>query len=352
MVAGEYAVLEPNQQLIVTAVNRFIYVTIKASPKNRLTLENFKLNQMKWKHINNEILLDVEDDRTSFVRAAMEVTLNYLSEQSLPIKPISITVKSELDDDSGVKYGLGSSAAVVTGVVSALLTKFCPEKSTDELVFKLAAIAHVNVQKSGSGADIAASTYGGMLQYSSFQAEWLLDKIEQFQRITDLVNTEWEFLTIKKLHFPDRWKMLVGWTGYPASTVNLVGKIAIYKLNKPTEFKQFITDSSQAVDQILLGIEDQDLELFYKGITANRQCLAKMGERAQVDIETTLLKKLSDIAIKFEGAGKLSGAGGGDCGIAFSSSHEQLINIKQTWRKAGIKPLQITKYPHGAMNIY
>lgn len=352
MIAGEYAVLEPNQQLIVTAVNRFIYVTVNSSRENLLTVENFELTNLKWKYQDNKIKADVEDGRTSFVRAAMEVTLTYLLEQSIHVEPISINIKSELDDEnSGLKYGLGSSAAVVTGVVSAILTKFSRTKPSNDVVFKLAAIAHVKTQGSGSGADIAASTYGGVLHYSSFQANWLLDKLELNHSISNLIESNWEFLYVEQIDFPKNWHMIVGWTGTPASTAKLVDKILKLNSNESDQFQQFLTNSSQAVKTIIQGIVNRNVELFYQGIKQNRNCLATIGKQAKVNIETPLLKELSDIATNYGGAGKLSGAGGGDCGIAFSTSADQIERIKRAWSSAGIKPLQIKQYPCGVTKL-
>ena len=48
MVAGEYAVLEPHQPLIVMAVRRYVYVTIEKSKTNELHLTDFDLMNISW----------------------------------------------------------------------------------------------------------------------------------------------------------------------------------------------------------------------------------------------------------------------------------------------------------------
>src|SRR5690625_7706145 len=96
----------------------------------------------------------------------MEIALTFLQENNVSWHPFSLSIKSELDDEqSGRKYGLGSSAAVTTAAISVILQAFAPTLATKEVIFKLAAITHINIQGSGSGADIAASTYGGVLAY-------------------------------------------------------------------------------------------------------------------------------------------------------------------------------------------
>src|SRR5699024_11854730 len=94
-----------------------------------------------------------------------------------------------------------------------------------ELIFKLASIAHVKIQGNGSGADIAASTYGGVLEYTSFQAEWLLKEIEQTSNIVELVEKEWKYLSINVTAFPPEVDIVVGWTGKTDSTKSYVNDI-------------------------------------------------------------------------------------------------------------------------------
>lgn len=351
MVAGEYAVLEPHQSLIVTAVDRFVYIHISESERNLLTLVDFQLHNIRWEFKDQEVFLDTTERRSNFVRAAMAVTLNYLQEKNIALRPISLSVYSELDDDSGNKYGLGSSAAVVTGVVTALLTEFLAKEPERELIFKLSAIAHVKVQGTGSGADIAASTYGGMLEYRSFQADWLLDQLKRESSATALVQKEWKFLHIKKLSFPKEWKMIVGWTGSPASTAKLVPEILAYKDVNPEAFREFVEKSSRAVLTILTGINQRNFDQFSQGIQMNHKALSKIGKLAGVPIETPKLYELQKVSSLYQSPGKLSGAGGGDCGIAFTVKKDNIPLIKRNWEKAGIKFLEMTHWPYGVSRL-
>jgi len=347
MVAGEFAVLEPYQNLIVMAVDRFVYVTAEDSDENLLTLENFGLHHLRWENQNHGVHIDSKDKRVNFVEQAISVVSVYLREQSIPMTPFSLKIKSELDEE-GVKYGLGSSAAVVTAVITVILKRYLTDIPPPKLIFKLASISHVKTQGNGSGADIAASTYGGFLQYSSFQADWLLDELSRASTLTSLVKKDWKYLTIKKVEFPRNLSVCVGWTGQPASTAKLVDEILELKREKPAQFQQFLMDSQRAVDEILNGVTNgSNLDLL-EGIRKNRYCLATIGEIAGIEIETDLLAKLAELAEQFEGAGKLSGAGGGDCGIAFIPSAEQAVELLKTWESVGIQPLSIQPYLKGA----
>lgn len=348
MVAGEFAVLEPYQRLVVMAVDRFVHATISASTENQLTLEDFELENLHWTHRYQQINIESTNQHINFVEEAMLIACDYLYEQSITPDPFTLHIKSELDDVSGKKYGLGSSAAVVTAVVTAILTKHLNNKPAPDLIFKLASIAHVKTQGNGSGADIAASTYGGILQYTSFQAEWLLDKLKDMGKLSDLIEEKWVYLSVKRIQLPENIHICIGWTGTPASTANLVDKILSLKVDQPEQFQQFLIDSAKAVDTFLRGVEKEDIPSLLKGIEKNRRCLAMLGTHANVVIETSRLRDLAILANKFDGAGKLSGAGGGDCGIAFIPMKEKIGPLQQAWEEAGIKPLSMNIFPRGA----
>jgi phosphomevalonate kinase len=345
MVAGEYAVLEPYHTLVVTAVNRFVYIQIEQSDKNKVSLTDFNLHHLSWHFEDGKIIVDHTDHRLDFVKKAKEVTFRYLQEIGVPVHPVAIAVTSELDDDSGIKYGLGSSAAVTTGIVQAILEHFLGDKPSKLMIFKLASIAHVMTQGNGSGADIAASTYGGVLAYTSFQAEWLLNKMKEITKVSRLVESEWLYLSIQQIQFPDETKMLVGWTGKAASTKELVHHIKLLRETRPGVYGQFLQHSQTAVAKVVQGMKGNDRALFFTGMEENRIALSELGEAASVQIETVALLRLSVCAATVGGAGKLSGAGGGDCGIAFiptKTTAESLLHEK--WIVEGIKPLDLTSY--------
>ncbi|GGJ95994.1 phosphomevalonate kinase [Lentibacillus kapialis] len=348
MVAGEFAVLEKHQKLVVMAVNRFVYATLKESSENRLTLETFDLNEMEWQYEANTVHIKTSDRRVRFVEDAMAVVYTYLKEHNVTPAPFHLSIRSELDDASGTKYGLGSSAAVVTSVAAAILSKFLPETPSEKLIFKLAAIAHVKTQGSGSGADVAASSYGGFLQYASFQADWLLETYYETDSITGLVNKDWPYFHVQPIKLPNDLYMCIGWTGTPASTHDLVQGISSLKTTDHVLYEQFLADSEKAVNTFLDGINREDSSSVLDGTKQNRAALAAVGRHANIEVETPLLKVLCDLAETYGGAGKPSGAGGGDCGIAFMPSRLKAEQLAASWKRAGIKSLDIMNSELGA----
>jgi mevalonate kinase len=51
---------------------------------------------------------------------------------------------------------------------------------------------------------------------------------------------------------------------------------------------------------------------------------------------------LSEIANKNNAAGKLSGAGGGDCGIAICFDEDSAQNVKKQWKDNGLYLIDAT----------
>src|SRR5699024_3370358 len=351
MIAGEFAVLEPHHQLAVMAVDRFVYTTLEDHHDNRLTLENFNLNHVAWSFENGRVNVHTNDVRVRFVEEAMTIALTYLKESKISLDSFSLTVRSELDDESGKKYGLGSSAAVVTSVIYAILKKYMTTQPSTTLLFKLASIAHVNVQGNGSGADVAASAHGGVLQYASFQADWLQKQYHEAKSLSDVVEKEWTYFMDRPLKLPQNVHICIGWTGKPASTSQLVDKVLTLKQQEPATFDSFLSASKEGVTNFFKGMKEENLPLLFKGVKQNRQALATVGKHAKADLETPLLRKLCDLAVQYGGAGKQSGAGGGDCGIAFMPSEESVEQLKQAWIHAGIQPLDLKVSEDGTVLI-
>ncbi|WP_430789187.1 phosphomevalonate kinase [Virgibacillus flavescens] len=347
MIAGEYAILEAYKRSIVMAVDRFVYAKITTSSEKRISLPKLNLDQLPWELTNNQIHIVTVDKRINFVENAMNVAYTYITEKGTSFKNFDLTITSELDDESGIKYGLGSSAAVVTATIKAILEKH--EVQCRKLtLFKLAAIAHVQSQGSGSGADVAASSFGGMVAYTSFQADWLLEAIKSKASITEVMKMDWPYFSVKPVSLPDDIQMIIGWTGNPASTKDFIKKINLLKAHQSDLYTEFLNQSDAAVEDIIQGIEAGNTYQILSGITSNRKALAMLGKHAKADIETPLLKALSDIAEMHGGAGKPSGAGGGDCGIAFLPDNEKAERIRNEWKNTGIKHLLLSINSDGA----
>jgi len=348
MLAGEYAVLEKNQKSIVIAVNRYITAEIEKNKENSITILNMDLKDITW-HIDKEVEFNIFDSRLEFIKNAIFIAIKYLKESSIIIKKFKLKIESELNDDkTNKKYGLGSSAAIVVSVISAILNFHSEKKieySLDD-IFKLSVIAHLKTQKSGSGADIAAAVYGGWIEYSAFDGKWILDKLYNNKDLMEIIKMPWPNLLINKISPPESLKLVIGWTKEPAKTAPMIEKFQHFKEKNIKIYNDFLRESYIAVDKLIYSFNENNYEQAIEGLMQNRKVLQKLSYHAKMNIETDKLKYLCDIAEKF-GSSKSSGAGGGDCGIAFIKSEEQIKELYKLWKKKDIIPLNLKVSKNG-----
>lgn len=343
MIAGEYAVLEPNQRAVVVAVNRYVKAYIGPFSQNKLSLPQMGLEDITWETSGEGVQFSVSDSRLSFIQNSITVASRFLQEKSIILRPFQLQIESELDDpETGKKYGLGSSAAVVAAVISAILYLHSDREEPTALdeIFKLSAIAHLKTQGSGSGADIAAAVYGGWLEYSAFSAKWVLKEFKQGGKLTELIEKPWPNLFIRPLTPPSTLQLAVGWTKEAAATGPMIKKVQSFREKNLQAYNEFLRESSISVARLIKSFEMNDSTEAINALKQNRKALQKLGENAGIAIETAKLKILCSIAETF-GSGKPSGAGGGDCGIAFLKGDAKIQEMYKAWKEADISPLDL-----------
>lgn len=344
MIAGEYAVLEPNQKAVVIGVNRYVTAHIKPCKQNKLSLPQRGLEDIAWEIRDGRVQFSADDSSLGFIKNSISVVNEFLQEKSVILPAFQLEIKSDLDDPlTGKKYGLGSSAAVVVAVISAMLQliREGEEPPALEEIFKLSAIAHLKTQQNGSGADVAAAVYGGWLEYSAFDGKWLLNKLEQGIKLSCLIEKPWPNLSIQPLTPPPLLELAVGWTKEAVATAPMVRSFQHFRHQNIEAYKEFLNESSIAVEALIQSFEAMDCTKAINSIAQNRKALLKLGENVHITIETAKLKTLCSIAETF-GRGKSSGAGGGDCGIAFLKGSASIEELYNAWKTADITPLNLS----------
>lgn len=340
-IAGEYAVLEQNCPAIIVAINQYVYASITKSrgQSGLIHSKQYSQSSIHWIRQGNKIVIDNRDNPFEYILAAIEVTERYLLELGVKLQVFDLRVDSELDSSDGKKYGLGSSAAVTVATVRAML-HFYDLQISNELVYKLAAIAHYSVQGNGSAGDIAASVYGGWIAYQTFDKVWL-NRALSANSLIEVINQAWPGLSIQLLTPPANLNLVIGWTQKPASTAHLVDKTNANA--KKDQFKQayaqFLSDSRNCVQQMIQGFEQGNIALIQQQIRLNRVILGKFATLNDLSIEIPQLTKLIEIAEKYGAASKTSGAGNGDCGIVLCDEQTNIASLTQEWRAHGILPL-------------
>lgn len=345
-IAGEYAVVEAGHPAVLVAVDQFVTVTIEPATRvGSIQSAQYSSLPVRWTRKNSELVLDIRENPFHYVLAAIRLTEKYAQEQNKALSFYHLKVTSELDNSNGRKYGLGSSGAVTVATVKALGLLYDLQLSK-ETIFKLSALAHLEVQGNGSCGDIAASCYGGWIAFSTFDHEWVM-KHRQSLSLGQLLETEWPNLSIQPLTVPKNLRLLIGWTGSPASTSDLVDQVNQSKEAQECSYQSFLTDSKQCVDTMIEGFHSDDISLIQKQIRYNRSLLQQLTNVTGVTIETPALKKLCNLAESYGGAAKSSGAGGGDCGIVIFKQESGILPLMSAWEKEGITPLPLHVYTYG-----
>ncbi|MEB3223462.1 MAG: phosphomevalonate kinase [Candidatus Sericytochromatia bacterium] len=338
MVAGEYAVLEPHQPAIVVAVERYVEAHLALAEAHAICLPGYGLDDVGFEPGPGGVAFASDDARLRFVGEALTVALAAVGR---PVPPFRITLHSGLDDAHGRKFGLGGSAAAVVAVVAAVLNAF-EGPAPPMRIFKVAAVAHLRAQGSGSGADVAASTFGGWLRYASFNPTWLAGRLARGGPLAEVLAEPWPFLAVERLSpLPRDLRLCVGWTGQPASTRDLLVGVAELPTRDPEAYEAFLAESRAAVEHLAAGLQSANRFRALDALRRNGEALRRLGKAAGLPIVTPALLALADAAEEAGGAGKSSGAGGGDCGVALVFGEVEAIRLEAAWLAAGITPLRL-----------
>jgi phosphomevalonate kinase len=369
MMVGEWAVLEVGNPSIVAAVNKRVHCTVedfhntgdKAVPNHSvisITIDDFNIKNIVAHFDGSRLLFkelsDYEKEKLQFFKEAIEVTMQYLAERVDQLKDFHIHSWGELSqisvDGQDKKIGFGSSAAATVAVTAAILAHhgFETEKMKEE-IYKLSTMAHYFAQgKVGSAFDIASSCYGGLLVYKRFDPSWLLAEVQR-DTIKGVVEKKWPALLLQELKIPKDFIFLVGWTKGSASTSAMIKQLDAFKNSRRSEYDDIMSSIGDLVSDMIEACNKNDKKKILELIRKNEKLLSHLTKESGVPIETENLKKLSELADKAGAAGKLSGAGGGDCGIAVCFDELIAKVVKESWRENDLYPLDVKIDRHGVM---
>ena len=338
-IAGEYAVVENGYPAIIVAIDQYITANISESENNVGVIHSkqYENDKIEWVYDNNQIKPLNDNSSFNYVISAMKTFETYVEELKINHKLYNIDIDSNLNSEDGKKYGLGSSAAVTVATIKALNELYGLHLSKLK-IFKLAAIAHLSIQGNGSLGDVAASSFGGWIAYSSFDKDWLANQTN----LKDMMEQSWPHLMIEPLTPPSDLELLIGWTGTPASTSNLLKSVE--SSSNVDRYKQFLVKSKHCINKMINGFKNKDIAVIKNQIKENRNIIIELASFTGIDIETSKLKRLCEIAEEYNGSGKSSGAGGGDCGIAIVEKQSPIKDIESKWAENGIIPLHLNIY--------
>ncbi len=328
--AGEYAITSPGHTAILAATSMGLTIDISTAT----TTSSVRSNSIStpW-HFDIAKPIQIGADTWRYVQAAIKIVKDYQVLQGQPItSQVQLTIHSTLNGPMG-KLGLGSSAAVVVGIVSALNVHFALNLSLLTR-FKLAGLAHYFVQKNGSLGDIAASTFGGVISFNSPDLSQLVDLDHPWINPV-VIDQPWPNLQITPLAWPAQWRILLGATHESADT-----KTALQNL---TLSSSFLTASQDCVTESIAAITASDYPAFVKALQRNQSLLQATLPAGYV---TPKLAQL--LASLGTHAGKISGAGYGDNGFAVVM--DDATTLITNWQAAGLMTLPMTIFPENEVN--
>jgi phosphomevalonate kinase len=218
------------------------------------------------------------------------------------------------------KLGLGSSAAVAAAGVGAMLEAAgCDIRYTRELAFALADGAHRAAQGGlGSGADVAAAVYGGVVCYTRRDDE----------------------VDVHPIDLPRSLELIAFSTGEPSSTVDHIQALQTFAARDPERLRRRMALLGSLAKAFVSACAADDRVITTHVSFANSQ-LKTLGDDIGLPIVTPALAEAAKLAEGLGGAAKPSGAGGGDVGIAFLTDRAAAETFRQRAPHIGLEILSI-----------
>ncbi len=293
---GEYAVLE-GAPAAVLAIDRFAGCSVETSRSWRIASTGFEAAGVAFERLPETLPKD----------AAAILPWQVL--QGFPqaaAAPVTVTLRSDDFFDSGVKLGLGSSAALCVAVQAAIAAQ-----RGDPPDHAQALAAHRRLQDGhGSGIDIAASFFGGCLRFADGKAQPCRDPL---------------------IH-----RCFV-WVGEPARTHRKLqlfrdylerGNLAALHALANCSAELFDDPSAEALDAYTAALKTLDNA-------------AGLGVYSAPHLAAERLAKGSGLVYK------PCGAGGGDIGVAIADSPEPVPRFAAAAEALGFKILNLETAAHG-----
>jgi phosphomevalonate kinase len=265
-------------------------------------------------------------DAFRFAAQALDEALRAQARESLGFElALSPSERSE----KGWKLGLGGSARAA--VLASEAARFVLEERADAL--KVALLAHVGAQGSGSGADVAACFAGGLIRYRRYETRGLADASREGRLGAAL--TLAAPVEVARLPEP-KLSLLYAFTGQAASTPLLVKEIeARVRGEKRARFAAHSEEWGRLLEE---GLLSGDLAAVTEACGELQLLLSSLGP-----VETEPMKRILALARSYQSTGKLSGAGGGDGCVLFCPDVETRTGLGEALGARGfaVRPLEL-----------
>lgn len=292
---GEYAVLDGAPALVL-AVDRYCDATIGPSGDDRCRLETRMPSAQA--HVFG-------------VGDAAGVPLVDLVTRDAAAPAWNGVLDSQPFFSGAVKLGLGSSAAALcawTGAWEAYSRRSGARQPghTLETLIEL----HRRFQGgSGSGLDVAASLIGGAIDFRL---------------------GEGSVPHIGSVRLPNSVGFAGIFSGHSASTPALLARYRAFRAASPARAAQVQHGLQSIAEAGCAAAGEDDAHAFVQAIADYGRGLQDLGVAIGADIVTAEHRRIGELAKRYGVAYKVSGAGGGDLGIAFAADLQALDAFKKS----------------------
>lgn len=214
------------------------------------------------------------------------------------------------------KLGLGSSAAIlVASLGAALLEQGIEERELGERVYPLALRAHRAAQPGGSGVDVAASSFGGVLRCQ-------LDGVGQHAS-----------LAVSPHALPGDLVLEVYACARSASTQTMLSAVRAFATAEPERYQALIHTAIVAAREAVRARQATEL---IASVSQQRDVLGELGRAAGADIVTREVAAMDAHARRQGACFAPSGAGGGDIAVRYALG-PSTDEFREDARNAGLR---------------
>lgn len=283
MLLGEHAVVY-NRPCLVTAVDQRMRATVEILSSADFELEAPDVNVTGYKKPLSELGVGDIPKGAQFV----EIAVKNMTEKYPLSSGIRVTTASEFSS----QFGFGSSSASTVCTVKAISVLLGLNLSKKE-IFDIAFKTVLDIQKKGSGFDVAAAVFGGTLYFVTG------GRVIEPMPIFTL-------------------PLIVGYSGVKADTVTLINKVKESFAGREIRLEEIYTGIKQLVEEAKHALLKSDWQKFGDLMNQNQTYLNELG----VSIEKLDSMINASLTAGAYGA-KLSGAGGGDCMITVCAKEKE-----------------------------
>jgi phosphomevalonate kinase len=309
---GEYAVLE-GAPAVVLAIDRYAEASIEQSgdARCRLTTRAGAIDERQF------------DPGTPSGAALVDLVA-----AAQPHLKWAAAIDSQPFFVGAAKLGLGSSAAVLTAWAGAFAAfaraegVAMPHPRVEDLIE-----LHRQFQGGkGSGLDVAASYTGGVITYRLARPD---------------------LPQIGSVRLPNSVGFAGIFAGRSASTPSLVAHYRAWHRDRPREARALVGRLTALAEAGCAALTGNDAAGWLEAFAGYGLSLHELGEAIGVDIVTAEHREIGVEAGRYGVAYKVSGAGGGDLGLACAADSERLEAFRKSVTDRGFRVINVALAEHG-----